>query len=1072
MALTSPGLQITVTDESQYIPGAVGTVPLVIVATAQDKLINGAVASGTTKAKAGVLQQFNSQRELVSALGYPYFEQSAAGTPVHGGERNEYGLMTAYSAMGLGNRILAIRADINLDELEQTAVRPKGTVDNGTYWLDTTNTSWGLNEWSSTTSLFTKETPLILNLATDVIAGSPPVPKDSIGTIGSYAVITYSVYNYVYYKNIMNEWVLVGSTDWQNSLPAVTGTVPSPTLDDVDWVLDINTTSVTLSGVNLASIIADINSAAIDGVTAETDSAIHNNRLVLYITNDSASNGTTADGRVYIANNDPANDVLAAVGITAGYQQSPKLTFGSYTQVPSWRSTDSQPRPGGSVYLKTSALGAGASLAFKVYNSSTSKFTPLAASLYASESAALYGLDPTSGGLGITVGTVFVQYDFFSDSTATMRAIVRNKSGVTKVVGSSTSTFSGTDSFKLLTTAVGSSTVTTTTVSMNGGTTKEQFVAQILAANIPSVSAAIESNGNVSITHKAGGTIGLLNVDAGTAITDAGFTSSTVGARLDVASGAIVLSNFTTLDYVPDSSAPYNPPADGTLWYSGNLEADIMICDTDGWKGYQMVTDVRGYDLSATDSNGPIFAATKPATQTSGDALVAGDLWIDTSDLENYPKMSRYNGSAFVAIDNTDFIDQNGIVFADARWDMDGTMDPINDVLPDITDLLTSDYIDLDAPDYRLYARGTLLFNTRRSTFNVKQYVSNLFTSTNYPDDSLPDVAATWVTASGLRNDGSPYMGHKAQRHMVVKAMQAAIAASTEVREERFTFTIIAAPGYPELIDEMVSLNNDRKNTAFVIGDTPLSLPTNGIDIVNWSNGISGVYGDGLTTADPYLGVFAPACITSDVSGNEICMPSSHMALRVFIRSDNVSYPWFAPAGTRRGLVDNATNIGYLRTSGSTTVFVQNSISQGLRDTMYENAVNPITNLPGVGLTLFGQKTRNGVASALDRINVARLVNYIRTILAKSGNGFLFEPNDKQTRDQFKAIIASAFNDIKAKRGIYDYIVVCDTSNNTPDRIARNELYVDIAIEPTKSVEFIYIPIRLKNPGDIASLGK
>ena len=124
MALVSPGLQITVTDESQYVPGAVGTVPLVIVATEQDKVVNGAIASGTTAETAGALQVFTSQRELVAGLGYPVFKQSAAGTPLHGNEQNEYGLMAAYSAIGLGNRIYAIRADVDLNELVGTAVRP------------------------------------------------------------------------------------------------------------------------------------------------------------------------------------------------------------------------------------------------------------------------------------------------------------------------------------------------------------------------------------------------------------------------------------------------------------------------------------------------------------------------------------------------------------------------------------------------------------------------------------------------------------------------------------------------------------------------------------------------------------------------------------------------------------------------------------------------------------------------------------------------------------------------------------------------------------------------------------
>jgi hypothetical protein len=606
-----------------------------------------------------------------------------------------------------------------------------------------------------------------------------------------------------------------------------------------------------------------------------------------------------------------------------------------------------------------------------------------------------------------------------------------------------------------------------------GGTTSAAFVAAILSQNIPNVTARLESSGAITITHRAGGTIYLSNA-SGTALATAGFTSSTTGVRTRVPSGTeLVLSNFVELDYTYSTSEPYEAPADGTLWYYGSpLDIDIMICETTGWKGYRNVTsDARGYNLQNTNPEGPILSASVPTLQTDGTALVAGDLWIDTGDLENFPAIYRYNGASFIAIDNTDAISQNGVVFADARWDSDGTTDPVTGDLPDIANLQESNYVDLDAPSYQLYPRGTLLFNTRRSGYNVKRYVSNLFTETNYPDDVLPDVAATWVTASGNKNDGSPYMGRQAQRRMVVSAMQGALIASTEIREERFDFSLICAPGYPELIDEMVSLNNDRRNTAFVIGDTPMNLPANVVQLTNWSEGVAGVYGDGLTTADPYLAVFYPACATTDVQGNEIVQPASHMALRTFIRSDNVSYQWFPPAGTRRGLIDNATNVGYLSTSGTTTTFVQTGVNQALRDAMYPININPMTVLPGVGLVCFGQKTRNPTASSLDRINVARLVNYIRTILAGVGNGFLFEPNDKITRDQIKQIIEGALNDLVAKRGVYDYLVVCDSTNNTPDRIARNELYVDIAIEPMKDVEFIYIPIRLKNPGDIAALG-
>ena len=103
----------------------------------------------------------------------------------------------------------------------------------------------------------------------------------------------------------------------------------------------------------------------------------------------------------------------------------------------------------------------------------------------------------------------------------------------------------------------------------------------------------------------------------------------------------------------------------------------------------------------------------------------------------------------------------------------------------------------------------------------------------------------------------------------------------------------------------------------------------------------------------------------------------------------------------------------------------------------------------------------------MDRINVARLTAYLRLTLDSVARPFIFEPNDTITRNEVKNAVEQLLNDITAKRGIYDYLVVCDETNNTPARIDRNELYVDIAIEPTKAVEFIYIPVRIKNTGEI-----
>jgi hypothetical protein len=270
------------------------------------------------------------------------------------------------------------------------------------------------------------------------------------------------------------------------------------------------------------------------------------------------------------------------------------------------------------------------------------------------------------------------------------------------------------------------------------------------------------------------------------------------------------------------------------------------------------------------------------------------------------------------------------------------------------------------------------------------------------------------------------------------------------------------------LLPNLVALNNERNNTAFVISDTPLRLAPE--DILPWATNNDGLglsTGDGFLTRDVYAGVFYPSCQTTDTTGSLVVQPPSHMMIRTIIRNDEVAFPWLAPAGTRRGVADNAVQLGYI--NSATGEFESLGVRQGLRDTLYENSINPITFIPGVGITNFGNKTTTTLTSALDRINVARLIAFIRGRLEVIGKQFLFEPNDQITRNEIKNVIDSLMIDLVAKRGIYDYLVICDLTNNTPARIDRNELYVDIAIEPVKAVEFIYIPVRIKNTGEIAA---
>jgi hypothetical protein len=370
-----------------------------------------------------------------------------------------------------------------------------------------------------------------------------------------------------------------------------------------------------------------------------------------------------------------------------------------------------------------------------------------------------------------------------------------------------------------------------------------------------------------------------------------------------------------------------------------------------------------------------------------------------------------------------------------------------------------------------------LLWNLRRSGFNVKRFVRNYVNTSrdnirfNNGEAMADYYPHRWVTESGNQEDGSGSFGRKAQRKVVQQALQAMLNSNDAIRDdESRIFNLMACPGYPELIGEMISLNFDRGLSAFIVGDSPARLTPDATSLNEWGQNVRRAVednDDGLVSRDEYLGVFYPWGFTSDNAGNNVVVPPSHMMLRTIALSDQVSYPWFAPAGTRRGGITNATATGYITAEGE---FESIALNEGQRDTLYSVSVNPITFISGAGLVNYGQKTRARGSSALDRINVARLVIYLRSQLNQLAKPYIFEPNDKITRDQIKQAAESLCLELVGSRALYDFLVVCDESNNTPSRIDRNELYLDIAIEPVKAVEFIYIPLRLKNTGEIAGL--
>lgn len=182
---------------------------------------------------------------------------------------------------------------------------------------------------------------------------------------------------------------------------------------------------------------------------------------------------------------------------------------------------------------------------------------------------------------------------------------------------------------------------------------------------------------------------------------------------------------------------------------------------------------------------------------------------------------------------------------------------------------------------------------------------------------------------------------------------------------------------------------------------------------------------------DKYNNVYRWVPLNGDIAG--LC-----------VRTDFERDPWFSPAGFNRGQIKNVVKLAWNPTKGS-------------RDDLYRNGINPVVSFPGEGVVLFGDKTMLAKPSAFDRINVRRLFIVLEKAIARAAKYSLFEFNDEFTRAQFVALVEPFLRDVQGRRGIYDFRVVCDTTNNTPEVIDRNEFIGDIYIKPARAINFIQL---------------
>jgi len=225
------------------------------------------------------------------------------------------------------------------------------------------------------------------------------------------------------------------------------------------------------------------------------------------------------------------------------------------------------------------------------------------------------------------------------------------------------------------------------------------------------------------------------------------------------------------------------------------------------------------------------------------------------------------------------------------------------------------------------------------------------------------------------------------------------------------------------------------------------------IDLVAKGSNILSVTGNAIAIDNSYVATYWPWLQTIDpVTGQQVWVPSSTLIPGVYAFNDSISAPWYAPAGTVRGILSNV-------------ITAERNLTQGNRDTLYQSNVNGIATLPATGVVVFGQKTLQKKRNALDRVNVRRLLIELKSYISQVANTLVFEQNTEATRNNFLAQVNPYLSSVQQRAGLDSFKVVMDTTNNTPTTIDNNQLIGQIYIQPTKTIEFIILEFNILPSG-------
>ena len=315
---------------------------------------------------------------------------------------------------------------------------------------------------------------------------------------------------------------------------------------------------------------------------------------------------------------------------------------------------------------------------------------------------------------------------------------------------------------------------------------------------------------------------------------------------------------------------------------------------------------------------------------------------------------------------------------------------------------------------------------------------------------SLPTSGSgSFYNASGAVKSGASYfatIGNTSGESQGLVPANYATAISLLSNKDDYQFNIVSAPGllnsagFTSTIASFISLAENRGDCIAVV------------DLVKTGSILSDVTGQAVTINSSYAATYWPWVQIQSATGRNEYVPAGTIIPGVYAFTDAATAPWFAPAGLVRGGLPGV-------------IQAERKLTKGDRDLLYAAKVNPVATFPGTGISVFGQKTLQTKASALDRVNVRRLLIELKKFIGDQAKNLVFEQNTIATRNRFLATVNPYLESVVQRQGLYAYRVVMDDTNNTADVVDRNQLVGQIYIQPTKTIEFVVLDFIVEPTG-------